>query len=328
MAAELPEAGLRYPGHGAWAYWEPYTDDAGKANAEAELKRVMKYFGTDYFTLEPANFGRASGAFDISFENWRIYRNKYLPGRLPVLAEERFTRAFGDEFLCVRRPAYYTFLFSGVAYQEWQMGGRPKHYLEQYPANDGLCVFWTPAFGVSLLTKNWGASRTNTLLVKTAAGDVLWPYYMDTKSRYDTTAGTALLSGKIRGTPLSYERSYRFLDDRVECTLTVTSAAVARFAAVSECLPYPLEDTKPGMKVAVAGDGAKTSTLVFSDAKGAPGPGVVFAEPVAVELGQDESTDHYDGKHLYGRALVALPTDWAAGQSFVLKYSWVPVARP
>ncbi|MGE5532616.1 MAG: hypothetical protein ACM3VW_10930 [Bacteroidota bacterium] len=323
MSAVLPEAGLRYPGHGAWAYYEPYTDEAGKAKAEEDLKKVMSYFGTDYFGSEGSNYARASGAFDIGFENWRIYQNKYVPGKLPVVAEDNFTRSFGDEFLCVRRPAYYAFLYSGTAYQEWQMGARPKDANEQYPSNDGLCVFWTPEFGVSLLTKNWGATRTNTLLVKTAAGEALWPYYIDTKSRYDTGAGTAVLTGKIRGTGLSYERAYRFGDEGVECTLTVTAAEAGQFAAVSECIPYPLEDIKPGMTVSLQGAAGKATGIVFAD-KGGKGHTVALEQPAAVELGKDETTDHYGGKHVYGRALIALPTDWAAGQTVVLKYRLLP----
>lgn len=323
MSAELPEAGLRYPGHGAWAYYEPYTDEAGKATAEAELRKVMKYHSPDFFSLETPNFARASGAFDIGFENWRIYQNKYVPAKLPVVAEQNFTRSFDDQFLCVRRPAYYAFLFSGLAYQQWQMGARPKHADEQYPHNDGLCVFWSPEFGASLLTKNWGASRANTLLVKTTGGEVLWPYYIDTKSQYDTTAGTVVLNGKIREAGLSYERSYRFLDDRVECTLKVTAAEAGRFAGVSECLPYPLDDIKPGMTVTLQGTPQQATSIVFKNEAG-KGHTVALEQPAAVELGKDETVDHYGGKHTYGRALIALPTEWTAGQVYVLKYSLVP----
>lgn len=324
MAAELPEAGLRYPGHGAWAYYEPYTDEAGKTRAEEDLKKAMAYLPPDFFSLEPGpNYSRASGAFDIGFENWRTYQNKYVPGKLPVVAEDRFTRNFGDEFLCVRRPAYYAFLYSGVDYQEWQMDVRPKHADEQYPSNDGLCVFWSPGFGVSLLSKNWGQSRCNTLLVRTVEGETLWPYYMDVKSKYNNDAGTAEITGQIREAGLAYARSYRFLDDRVECTLKITAEKAGRFAGVSECIPYPLDDIKPVMAVSLKGTADKATAIVFADKEG-KGHTVALEQPLAVELGKDETTDHYGGKHTYGRALIALPTQWAEGQSFTLKYSLVP----
>lgn len=330
MSDNLPEAGLRYPGHGAWAYYEPLTTDALRRQAEDDLRKVYHYFPADYFSQEPANYGRALGAFDINFANWRIYRDSYLPAKLPVLAEERFTRSFGDEFLCVRRPAYYACLYSGVDYQEWQMPVRPERAGEQYPANDGLCLFWTPGFGVSLLSKNWGAARTNTLLVKTAEGSTLWPFYLDTKSSYDTAAGTAVLRGAIRETPLTYERRYRFAETGVECTLQVTAAAAGEFAAVSECLPYPLADLKPGMAVvlrdaagAAVPSGQVASRIEFRDAQGR-GHSVTLGEPAVVELGEEETVDHYGGTHRYGRALIALPRRWGAGERQVLRYTLAP----
>lgn len=330
MSDELPEAGLRYPEHPPWAYPVPITDEASRTKAEADLRKAMQYFGEDYFTLEPANAARANGAFDIQFTNWRNWTNRFLPGELPCVAEASFTRNFGDEFLCVRRPSYYAFLYCGVAYQEWQMGVRPKEYLEQYPHNDGLCMFWSPEFGSSLLTKNWGASRANTLLVKVGEGQVLWPYYMNVKSKLDTVAATAELSGKIRETPLTYQRSYRFLDDGVECTLSVKSDGDFRCENVWECIPYPLADLKPGMQVSLLDaqgqpveNGQPAKAIRFGD-KAGYGHSITFAEPVVIELGQDESTDHYAGKHTYGRALVSLPAQWTAGQEYALQYRLVP----
>ncbi len=330
MSDDLPEAGLRYPGHGTWAYYEPITEEAGRRKAEEDLRKTAHYLPDDFLAKEPANTARASGAFDINFANWRIYENKYLSGKPPCVAEERFTRNFGDEFFCVKRPAYYAFLYCGVAYQEWQMGVRPKDYDEQYPHNDGLCLFWSPGFGVSLLTKNWGASRANTLLVKGEEDRVLWPYYMDVKSKLDTEGGTAELSGKIRETPLTYRRVYRFLDDGIECALTVKSEADFACQDVWECLPYPLADIKPDMQVTLRDaqgrpveSGRPATTIRFSNAAG-QGHSVVFAEPVVVALGQDETVDHYGGKHTYGRALISLPSRFTAGQEVTLRYRFAP----
>lgn len=329
MSDNLTEAGLRYPGHGTWAYAEPFTDEKGRKEAEEQLAKVLKYYGADWFALEPANYGRALGAFDISFANWRIFENKYLPGKLPCVAEERFARNFGDEFLCVRRPKYYAFLYGGVSYQQWQVGSRPQDYTEQYPHNDGLCIFWSPEFGSSLLTKNWGAARANTLLVKMGEGRVLWPWYLDVKSRLDAEQGSATLTGTIHDTPLSYERAYRFLDDGIECILTVKAATDFRCESVAECIPYPLEDLKPGMKVTLADaagkevlSGGAAREIRFRNAEG-NGHTVALAEPRMVELGQEESVDHYGGKHVYGRALVQLPRDWKSGETVVVRYLWM-----
>lgn len=331
MAKVLPEAGVRYPNWVPWAHPAPVTDEASRQKAVEDLDKAMKYLPDNWFASEPANTGRASGAFDIGFANWRNFSEKMVPGKLPMVAEDRFARDFGREFFCVRRPAYYTFLYGGQAYGEWQSGSRPKVYHEQFPANDGLCLFWSPAFGTSLLTKNWGAGQTNTLLADRGEGKVDWPWYWSVKSEFDTDAGTAKLTGKFKDLPLSYERVYRFLDDRVQCSLTVTAAQALKLAALSECLPYPLAGIKPDMKVSLLDAGGKVvengqpcQTIVFSNA-GAQHR-VQFAVPTVVSLGEDKSEDHYGGKHTYGRALVALPAEWAPGQTFTLTYEFVPTA--
>ena len=88
---------------------------------------------------------------------------------------------------------------------------RPKDYNHQFPHNDGLCLFWSPDFGVSLLTKNWGAARDNTLLVKVGEGKVLWPWYLDAKTVLNAEQGLATMTGTIHGTSLTYQRDYRCL---------------------------------------------------------------------------------------------------------------------
>lgn len=319
MAKVLPEAAVRYPNWVPWAHPAPVTDEASRQKAIEDLDKQLKYLPEDWFAQVSANTSRASGAFDIGFANWRNFSDKMVPGKLPMVAEERFARNFGNEFFCVRRPAYYAFLYGGVAYGEWQSGTRPKSYHEQFPANDGLCLFWSPDFGVSLLTKNWGAGQTNTLLADRGAGQVDWPWYWSVKSTFDTAQGTATLTGKFKDLPLSYNRVYRFADDRITCELTVTAAAAVKLVALSECLPFPLADVKPGQAAKVV----DATTLTFS--KDGRGHTVKFAQPQTVTLDEDKSEDHYGGKHTYGRALIALPTEWAAGQTYTLKYELIPV---
>ena len=45
------------------------------------------------------------------------------------------------------------------------------------------------------------AHPINTLLVKVGEGKVLWPYYMDTKSKLDASAATPTARGDTRGCP-------------------------------------------------------------------------------------------------------------------------------
>ena len=327
MSSELPEAGVRFPDHGPWAWARPVFDEASRAEAVEKLRKMMHYCPEDFFDREKPNYGRAIGAFDICFANWRTWSDKFLPGRLPCMEEKPFTRNFGNEFFCVKRAGYYAFLFAGVDYQTWQSGTRPKEYNHQFPSNDGLCLFWSPGFGVSLLSKNWGAGQTNTLLADLGGGRVEWPWYWDTKSEFDTEHATVKLSGKIHDAPLSYQRAYRFLEDRVECELTVTSEKEFTLGDLSECIPYPLPPAKPGgmdVKLTPGGDGVKA--ICFTNA-GGQGHSISLDQPMPVRTAKNHSTDHYGGEHDWGQALIALPKVWTAGQTFTLKYSLSPELR-
>jgi len=353
MAEFLPEAGVRMPDHMAWATAAPVFDDASRTAAETQLKKMIAYFPEDHFSREAPNAARAVGAFDIMFNAWQISTGKFVPGKLPCQESDSFTRNFGNEFLCVKRPAYYAFLFGARDYELWQKDTRPKVYNEQMPHNDGLCLFWSPGFGVSLLSKNWGAAQGNTILVDRlrasevgaadakpvdlGGGRIEWPWYWDTQCELDAEHATAKLKGRINQTPLRYQRTYRFLEDRIECELTVTAAEAASFTSVSECLPYPTPDAKPGGLEAklVGADGVAVETAptkaaptkgIYFTNKSGQGHLVVLDQPLPVNLGTDHSVDHYEGQHDWGRALISLPAKWAAGDTFTLKYALRPCA--
>jgi len=245
---------------------------------------------------------------------------------LPCQEPEPFVRDFGNEFLCVKRSGYYAFLYAGKAYGEWQSGTRPPQYNRQFPHNDGLCLFWSPEFGVSLLSKNWGAAQGNTLLADLGGGRIEWPWYWSVKHVFDSAKAEAWLEGAVHDTPLRYRRTYRFLPAAVQCELTVTATEAVSLAALSECLPYPLAVAKPsGLTAVLVGAGGAPAAgrvgraIHFSNASGL-GHLVRFAADQRVDLGQDHSTDHYNGEHDWGRALVALPQAWTAGQAATLTY--------
>ncbi|PIU60861.1 MAG: hypothetical protein COS85_22430 [Armatimonadetes bacterium CG07_land_8_20_14_0_80_59_28] len=328
MARHLPEAGVRFPDHLAWAYARPAFDAESRKAAESRLREVMAYFPANYFDLEKSNVGRASGAFDILFANYRNFSNEFLPGKLPCEEMESFTRNFDNEFFCVKRKDYYAFLYGGVAYGLWQAGTRPEECNHQFPHNDGLCLFWSPEFGVSLLSKNWSAGQANTLLATLDSGKVEWPWYWDTKSKFDTDNATVEMTGKIHDTPLTYARKYRFLDDRIVCELTVTATAPISLKGLSEGIPYPLPEVKPGgLQVKLLNqqgeaieDGAPTKGVFLTNASG-KGHLLVLSEPLPVLLTRDHSTDHYGGEHDWDRVVIQLPKEWQTNQTLTLKYS-------
>lgn len=329
MADDLPEAGVRMPDHPPWLGPAPPVDDDARAAAERQLMRWFEYLPADQFSRDRANASRASGAFDIAFANYVNAPSAWLPGVLPCQEPASFTRQFGDEFFCVKRPTYYAFLYGGVAYQMWQVGTRPKHADQQFPHNDGLCLFWSPRFGASILSRNWGAPCANTLIARLVDGETEWPYYWSTRAEFDVDQATARLRGVIHRTPLAYERCYRFLETEVECELTVTAAADCALEELSECLPYPLADIKPGMSVRLLdADGVETvagpvRTLRFEHEAG-DSHSIVLDAPRPTTLGQSRNTDYVGGVHEYGCALISLPAAWTKDQSFTLRYHLRP----
>jgi hypothetical protein len=329
MAEYLPEAGVRFPRCEPWLHPRPPVDEASRQQAEAALQKIMHYQPENFYQLEKANTSRSSGAFDIGYANWRNYSTQILPGTLPCEEAASFTRNFGDEFLCIKRPAYYAFLFSGVCYGLWQTNTRPQSYDQQFPHNDGLALVWSPQFGSSLLSKNWNAGTANTLLAELENGEIEWPWYWDTSSDYDTQGATATLSGRINRTTLNYQRTYHFADDYLSCTLKLTTDKPLKLRKLSESLPFPLPDSKTieVQLLTASGEQAASGTQVkgiyFTNVSGY-GHLVVLEQPRLVEVGQHHSTDHYGGERNYGAVAINLPHQWAEGQEFRLTYRIIP----
>jgi hypothetical protein len=175
-----------------------------------------------------------------------------------------------------------------------------------------------------LLSKNWGAGQANTLLADLGGGRIEWPWYWDTKGQFDAVNATAVLTGKIHDTPLAYQRLYRFLEDRVECELTVKSEKQFTLSDLSECIPYPLPAVKPGgMEVKLVQEGNTPKAIRFTNASG-HGHVIALDPPLPVRVKTDHSTDHYGGEHDWGQVLIALPKVWKAGDSFTLRYALRP----
>lgn len=332
MANILPEAGVRFPNNPPWAAAVPPTTAALRTAAEAELLRVLNYAPEDCFSRDKANYGRALGAFNIYFHNWLNFPPAWTPGRLPAQEEASFTRNFGNEFLCVKRPGYYAFLFAARDYEPWQKAGTlPQTYNEQVAHNDGLCLFWSPEFGASLLSKNWSAMAANTLLADLGDGRIGWPDYWETRSQLDADAATAVLTGKLQYTPLAYQRRYQFLEDRVECEVAVQAAEALTLRGLSECVPYPIPSGKPGgltVKLydarAVEVPSGKPARAIFFTNDSGQGHLLVLEQPAVVTLGINNSKDHYGNAHDWGRALISLPATFAAGQVRGIRYTLRP----
>ena len=91
-----------------------------------------------------------------------------------------FTRTFGDELIAVKRPSYYAAVFVGkpagssalsnkLDFQKPESAGESfggtvsERKITPY-LGGGLSLFWTPAYGTSLLATNWAPTTHHGLV--------------------------------------------------------------------------------------------------------------------------------------------------------------------
>jgi len=276
----------------------------------------------------PEMAGTVASGPELHFMIWEHFASQPLNGELPMKATAPFVRNFGDEFFCVRKPRYYSFIYAGEPLPDYLKPQRPLDPRMQHPRNGGgLSMFWSPAFGTSLLAQNWSAYAANSILMEQHSPDgirVDWEEYWSIERTFDADRASAHVSGIIRDQPLSFERRYRFLDVGVECNLSLTSAGQVQYTAAWESFPYPSQaDARLHVTlVDEAGRPVNTrpaSAIVFRNASNEAHV-VVFAQPRVCQLGPERVVDAYGQKREYNRVLAALPADWSPGQQRTLRW--------
>jgi len=186
-------------------------------------------------------------------------------------------------------------------------------------------MFWSPAFGSSILGKNWSAYSANTIVAERGnASD--WEDYWSIHNSLDAAHNKATVSGTIRDQPIQFERQYQFLDDRVICDLTLHSTQPATYTAVWECFPYPL-DKPDAIRVGLFDEQGRAvapnqaaSAIVFQNSS-PEAHIIVFSQPRLCEIGVDHSVDAFEQPHEYGRVLVALPARWQKDDRRIVRWS-------
>ena len=330
LADDLPEAAA-HAGHTWMVKPQPRTAAELEA-AERELADSLRYQEINAFRSShtgPHGVGYGTGMY---YWIWKHYSRHMLRGQLPMLAEERFTRNFGSEFFCVRRPGYYAFLYAGKPMGDWQKPRRPLEANRQYPRNGGgLCMFWSPRLGSSLLAKNWSAYAAHTIIAEHGNPKRAdWEDYWSIQSSFDEANAKATITGNLRDLPLRFQKEYEFLEDRIECEVTLEALADVEFTSLVECFPFPLNKPDPlraslidAMGQPVARQAA--SAIVFSNS--APESHiVVFEQPRGGAVGIEQSRDYADQPLQHGRVLVSLPSKWKSGQKHTVK--WTMMACP
>jgi len=327
LADDLPEAAAM--AGRAWMSTSPPRDAAQLKSQEQNLLESFKYL--DFNAMKNPNIGPAviASGPDIHFCVWQHFAGQFNPAPLPVTRETRFTREFGKEFFCVRRPGYYAFLYAGRPQSEPNKAYRPQEASKQHQRNGGgLSMFWSPQFGSSLLSKNWSAYAANCIVAESDQRTD-WEDYWSVTSAFDTDAGKAVINCRLRDQPITISREYQFDDGGVECRLTIKAESDTTFKAMLESFPYPLD--KPGKMTVtflnergqVTRDGLAQAILFSSDAPEAHL--VIFDRARECSWGVDLSLDAYGKSREHGRVLSGLPPKWTAGQQFRTAWRMMPV---
>lgn len=303
-----------------------------RAKVEAALSSRLGY-------LEPGALNREEDSRrighgpEIHFPIWEHFAITPRKGELPMVAEREFTRNFGDEFFCVRRPGYYAFIYAGKPMPDWLQRNRPSDPRKQHPRNGGgLCMFWSPGFGSSLLAKNWSAYAAQTIIAerKSPGGGADWEDYWSIENSFDADLAQAAVTGAIMNQPLTFRRQYQFLRDRVECQVRLSASAEVALGAMWECFPYPID---PGLHLQVAlvdeqnrpVNNRPAAAVVFRNGSHEAHV-MVFAQPRRCQFGRDRSEDHFGKPREHGRVLAELPAQWKTGQEHAVRWTILAVS--
>lgn len=314
----------------AWMSQAPPIDAAMLRFAEQQTTSMLT--NLDRQAFEQIGERTLTDAGDIGFASWQAFAERPLHGRLPVLESNSFTRVFADEFMCVRRPSYYTFIYTGKPMADWQRQSRELNTRRQYPRNGGgLCMFWSPGMGSSLLAKNWSAYASQCIIAERdrATGDGDWEDYWSVRPDFDADDSRATVRSAILNQPMQVERTLNFLHDAVRCDVRLTIDSKPNAAAVWECFPFALEKADP-MHVALMNDKGEVvangpaSAIIFRNGGGFAHL-IVFAQPRVCDVGEESTTDNYDGARRHGRVLAQLPNALEAGESRV-KWMMLPTS--
>lgn len=178
---------------------------------------------------------------------------------LPVIASENFDRNFNDEFYYFRRPSYYSGAYAlGTATPNtsWNndkiYGGTwtEKNSIMMHGSASGFSplqgpqLFWTPKYGMSLVSMNWNIYTQWNAWLKSEGKPKTWPDYFTVQSKYDNTTKTLTISHKFRKSQASVERKLQFGDTALKVSVSVSGDLSG--ATLVEQLPYV---NKTGIRV-------------------------------------------------------------------------------
>jgi hypothetical protein len=200
--------------------------------------------------------------------------------QLPVLTSDRFSNNLNNEFIHIRRPAYYAMFYGGATHTSDNGVTNYRNMLKDEGglmnglAGGGLSALWTPAgtFLIGRLTAyenyerkemvlNEGKSKylipgwqdwaNNHIIGQTLDNKIMgsarvsWPKVTYPDSGQSLTISSTVpkksaRQGDILEADIAYERHYTFDDDTITARLTITSNKDLQLKSFYEAIPVQI----------------------------------------------------------------------------------------
>lgn len=318
MAGELPEAA-------GWiaAPLGPPTPD--------EIRRALSVPVSDArIKSSPQILGYATHVIGPYWQRFRFPTMPLPDAALPAVQSNDFWRNFNGEFLAVRRPGYYCFVYLHGTAGEWVKARRrtraddlphPNNKWNEVP---GPQLFWTPEYGSFSASMNWTADTLHMVRADLADGSLSLPDYWKNQSEASEAGKSLTMRQSMVGLPLTVERRFSFGQGVLGQRIAITASGDVDVEALYEQIP--LLANKPGFELRFRHQGQWRETPGLADAfrvRGEKGHGVLvaFDRPRVVALGE---------RQVFGRQEILplrihFPTILKAGENINLDLSLRPL---
>lgn len=232
------------PEVGIWA--KPGFSPKERAAEEKEARRAIREF------LDNPKHPASSGLNTPRYLHYAENANRST--EFPCLEEQPFIRDFGGEMVAVKRPAYYTYGYTGKPAGRFYIQQK-ENFRSPFPdaaeeiggaidmrkitpfLGGGLSGFWTPEYGHLLLAANWAPTTHHGVIATKPDGTRYWEDYHEHTSQLDESAGTLSIGGRIESLPLRYLRRYTFGPESLEVKLSLTAEKDLQLTRLVENLP-------------------------------------------------------------------------------------------
>ena len=191
---------------------------------------------------EPANWAKYATAVHSQFY-WRFLFpcGTLADAKLPVEANNEFTKNFNNEFIAVRRPKYYA--FSYIGHTAFARVAKNRYKIAEYKQTggkwtytQGLGLLWFQDYGSVLTAMNWNGDTGCFLRADLQNGECAYPDYWSTKEAFDGKAIT--IEQKLFNQDcVSFKRRMSFLEEGIRQELEINVTNENKIKDMYEQLP-------------------------------------------------------------------------------------------